>query len=69
MTYEFDTKVLVYVNAKSGLATENFMLLFRIKYSFLTVLTFLCHSEETFFSLTRICNIVEKINGSTVRDG
>ena len=67
MTYKFDTKVLVSVNPKSGLATENFMLLFRIKYSFLTFLTFMCHSEEPFlFSLTRNCNIVEEFNGSTV---
>ena len=63
MTYKFDTKVLVSVNPKSGLATENFMLFFRIKYSFLTVLTFLCHSEEPFlFSLTRNCNIVEEFS-------
>ena len=68
MTYKFDTKVSVHVyNPKSGLATENFMLFFRIKYSFLTVLTFLCHSEEPFlFSLTRNCSIVEEFNGSTV---
>ena len=67
MTYKFDTKVSVHVNPKSGLATENIMLFFRIKYSFLTVLTFLCHSEEPLlFSLTRNCNIEEEFNGSTV---
>ena len=67
MTYKFDTKVSVHVNPKSGLATENFTLLFHIKYSFLTALTFLFHSEEPFlFSLTRNCNIVEEFNGSTV---
>ena len=37
------------------------MLFFRIKYSFLTVLTFLCHSEEPFlFSLTRETAILWK---------
>ena len=68
MTYKFDTKVSVHVNPESGLATENSMLFFRIKHSFLTVLMFLCYSEEPFlFSLTRNCNIVEEFNGSTVR--
>ena len=69
MTYKFDMKGTVHVIPKSGIATENFMLFFRIKYSFLTVffLMFLCHSEEPFlFSLTRNWNIVEEFNGSTV---
>ena len=68
MTYKFDTKVSVHVhNPKCGLATGNVRLFFRMKYSFLTVLRFLCHSEEPFlFSLTRNRNIVEEFNGSTV---